>query len=118
MSDERPSFLWEELGSIAPVILVAGAVLVVGGFFFRTAPRTTAPRNACINNLRQLDGAKEQWVLANQVKDTNRVVLSSDLIGPTSSHFLKRAPACPAGGTYTIGRVGEPPRCSNTNHSM
>ena len=25
--------------------------------------RTTAQKNACINNLRQIDGAKEQWAL-------------------------------------------------------
>src|SRR6201988_5316783 len=27
--------------------------------------RTTAQKNACISNLRQIDGAKEQWALEN-----------------------------------------------------
>jgi prepilin-type N-terminal cleavage/methylation domain-containing protein len=28
--------------------------------------RQTAQRNACISNLRQIDGAKEQWALENK----------------------------------------------------
>ena len=28
--------------------------------------RETAQKNACINNLRQIDGAKEQWALENK----------------------------------------------------
>jgi prepilin-type N-terminal cleavage/methylation domain-containing protein len=28
--------------------------------------RGTAQKNACINNLRQIDGAKEQWALENK----------------------------------------------------
>jgi prepilin-type N-terminal cleavage/methylation domain-containing protein len=27
--------------------------------------RTTSQKNACINNLRQIDGAKQQWALEN-----------------------------------------------------
>ena len=32
--------------------------------------RTTSQMNACINNLRQIDGAKQQWALENKVNQT------------------------------------------------
>ena len=33
--------------------------------------RTTAQMNACINNLRQIDGAKLQWALADKKQETD-----------------------------------------------
>jgi hypothetical protein len=116
MSGERPSFLWEEFGRIALVILAAGAVLVVGGLFFRTPPRVLPPKNVCIQYLHQLDDAKEQWALDNKITDTNRVVLRSELFGATN--YIFTAPTCPGGGNYTIGRHGEVPRCSIPGHSI
>ena len=59
-----------------------------------------------LNNLRQLDGAKEQWKLENP-KATNDVPTWEDLLP-----YLRQKPACPQGGTYFLGRVGETPTCS------
>ena len=74
--------------------------------------------DACINNLRQIDGAKQQWML-EQHKTTNDVPTWDDLrdyIGQsgTTGPVL----TCPAGGTYTIGRVGEKPTCSIARHRL
>jgi len=33
--------------------------------------RNTAQKNTCINNLRQIDGAKQQWALENKKSDTD-----------------------------------------------
>lgn len=35
--------------------------------------RTTSQKNACINNLRQIDGAIQQWALENQASGTSAV---------------------------------------------
>jgi prepilin-type N-terminal cleavage/methylation domain-containing protein len=74
--------------------------------------RTTSQQNACINNLRQYDGAVQQWALENKKN-------SSDNYGLTSlKPYIKldsnqNLPACPAGGTYaTGGTVTNPPTCS------
>jgi hypothetical protein len=32
--------------------------------------------------------------------------------------YLRRWPVCPAGGTYTIGAIGEPPTCSVPDHKL
>jgi hypothetical protein len=76
--------------------------------------RETAQENACINNLRQIDGAKQEWALENG-KKTDAVPTAENL-----KPFFKNGafPACPAGGTYTIGAVSNAPTCSIPGHKM
>lgn len=73
--------------------------------------RPTAQKNACIANLKQLDGAKAQWA-SEKKPEPSGVPKLSDL-----TPFLKQGfiPACPLGGTYTLGAVNEPPRCSHAD---
>ena len=87
--------------TVAFLVIVAAIILPA---FIRA--RTTPAMNACVNNLRQLDGAKEQWKLENQ-KGTNDVATWEDVLP-----YLRQKPVCPQGGTYILGRVAEPPRCS------
>ena len=89
--------------SAVAVVLVAAFVLP--GFI---RARNTSASNACVMHLRQIDGAKEQWVIENH-KRTNDLV-SWNNIKPYLSR--EQVPQCPDGGTYILGRVGEPPRCS------
>src|SRR5437764_13723108 len=72
--------------------------------------RTTSQMNACINNLRQVDGAIQQWAL-EQKKDAAATVAFSDI-----SAYLKNSVICPSGGTtfansYTIVDVATKPVC-------
>ncbi len=65
---------------------------------------------ACINNLRQIEAAKQQWALENG--RTNGIVTWADIQTihwPWSEGSL---PKCPIGGTYSIGELGENPTCS------
>jgi prepilin-type N-terminal cleavage/methylation domain-containing protein len=73
--------------------------------------RTDAQRTACIQNLRIIDGAIQQWAL-EQRKDAGQAVAFSDI-----SAYMKNAVVCPAGGTsfqdsYTISTVEDRPVCS------
>src|SRR5258707_697826 len=75
--------------------------------------RTTSQKNACINNLRQIDGAKQQWALEMKQPSTATGITSTTLQpylgrGATGSAF----PTCPATGTYTIGDLVTAPTCS------
>lgn len=76
--------------------------------------RDTAMQNACINNLRMLDAAKQQWALENNKKGDD-VPTAADL-----KPFLKNGifPICPSGGTYTIGAVSNAPTCSIPGHKI
>jgi outer membrane lipoprotein-sorting protein len=80
-----------------------------------TASSTEASqRNACINNLRQIDAAKNEWAL-EKGKANGTLVTEADITPYIMGGVL---PKCPAGGTYTIGKVGEKPTCSIPGHEL
>ena len=71
--------------------------------------------NECVNNLHQIDGAKNEWALENG--KTNGVVCTESDIKPYIKLDAKgNLPKCPLGGTYTIGKIGESPKCSLTKN--
>lgn len=82
--------------------------------------RTTAQANACINNLRQIDGAKQQWALENrEAADASPDAAAlTPFLGRGADGSLDGV-RCPAGGanatfadSYTIGTVAEAPLCT------
>jgi prepilin-type N-terminal cleavage/methylation domain-containing protein len=75
--------------------------------------RTSAQKNACINNLRQVDGAIEQWALEQKKKQGDAITTTGT---PSILDYLKGGalPTCPAdNAAYTIGLVGANPLCPN-----
>ena len=78
--------------------------------------RTTAQKNACIANLKQIDGAVQQWALENKKVSSDQPV-TSDVSAYLKGNSL---PACPAGGSYTLGVVSANPTCtlSTDGHSL
>src|SRR6266571_4806066 len=61
--------------------------------------RTTSQANACINNLRQLDGAVQQYALEKKLNSTD--TYSLDLLKPyIKLDSNQNIPGCPANGTY------------------
>jgi outer membrane lipoprotein-sorting protein len=71
-------------------------------------------RNACINNLRQIELAKKMWALDKGKKDGD-LVTEDDIKSYLADGNL---PKCPSGGKYTIGKVGEKPTCSTAGHFL
>ena len=74
--------------------------------------RETSQKNACIKNLRELDGAAQTWALENNKApaDTYTLAILTPYLGRGSSGAI---PACPAKGIYSEGAtVGVPPSCS------
>jgi hypothetical protein len=75
---------------------------------------TEKAKNACINNLRQLDGAKQQWALEN--KQTAEATPTAQHIAPYLQN--QAIPACPSGGVYTLGNMESNPTCSIAGHAL
>ena len=80
--------------------------------------RTTAQQNACINNLRQIDSAKQQWALETR-QATNALPAQADIDPYLGRSGSATNVLCPSGGTtatfassYTIHTVSEPPTCN------
>ena len=79
--------------------------------------RTTSQRNACIVNLKQIEGAKATWALENHKVASDAPALT-DLSGTTDS-YIRDVPACPGGGTYTPNAVSTKATCNNVDgHSL
>ena len=96
---------------LLPAVAVSGMLAAIAIPNFVKA-RSTSQQNACINNLRQLDAAKQEWALEKGKKDGD--VPAMDDLKP----YLGKIPSCPAGGAYTINAVGQPPECSLPNHKL
>jgi hypothetical protein len=76
-----------------------------------------AAANACLNNLRQIDGAKQQWALENQ-RQPGDVPTYSDIapyLGRTSYALRMKCPRAAATdnflSSYVIGAVTNRPKC-------
>jgi hypothetical protein len=113
--------------SFEPDILIWLVIIGLIGLFAwaivipNLRPARVSSQNACINNLRQIDGAKNEWALENS--KTNGVVCTVEDIKPYIKLDTKsNIPGCPQGGIYMIGKVGENPTCSlgktNPNHVL
>jgi prepilin-type N-terminal cleavage/methylation domain-containing protein len=73
--------------------------------------RNTSQANACINNLRLIDGAKQQWALENN-QAPNATPTQDDITPYLGRNAGGTFPSCPAQGVYTIGAVNAKPTCS------
>jgi len=96
------------LVEIMIVVAIIGLLAVIAIPSFVRARQTTQ-QNACVNNLRQIDGAKDQYAIENN-KKTGDAAASTDI-----DPYLKRGYdgiECPAGGTYSIEAIGTDPECS------
>jgi prepilin-type N-terminal cleavage/methylation domain-containing protein len=73
--------------------------------------RATSQANACINNLRQIDAAVNEWAL-EKGKSTGSTApsLVSDLTPYIKLNSASSIPGCPAGGTYSVYAVGAIPQ--------
>lgn len=103
------------LVEIMIVVAIIGLLATIAIPNFMRA-RTTAQRSACINNLRQIDGAKQQWALESKAAPTAVATIAN--IQP----YLGRgtagtAPTCPADSqnsfatSYSINDLSTAPTC-------
>ncbi len=93
--------------------------------------RLKAQQSACINNLRQIDGAKQTWALENKASQSAIPVLSN--VQPYLGRgTLGTAPTCPAdtastfATSYSLNDLNTAPTClilpgtagDNTGHHL
>jgi prepilin-type N-terminal cleavage/methylation domain-containing protein len=96
------------LVEIMIVIAIIGLLAVMALPSYVRA-RSNSQVSTCVNNLRQIEGAKDVFAIEN-FKTTGETVTDADV-----NPYLKKAMADtiePAGGTYTLRAIGTSPTCS------
>ena len=109
--------VWEILVLLAVIILLA-AIAVPN--FIKARSQTAA--NACINNLRQIDAAANQFALELGKTNGEAIHFPDDLTPYIKLNSAGKIVGCPSGGRYSIWRVGQIPRCTqgvtNSSHVL
>jgi prepilin-type N-terminal cleavage/methylation domain-containing protein len=105
-ASKRGGFTLVEIMIVVAIIGLLATIAIPN--FVRA--RTTAQMNACISNLRQIDGAVQTWAL--ETKQSDDAAVSFTAIAP----FLKNSVVCPSGGknfgdSYQLGTVADKPTC-------
>ncbi len=105
-TSRKAGFTLVEIMIVVAIIGLLAAIAIPN--FVRA--RTQSQKNACINNLRQIDSAVQTWALENK-QAANATVAFTDI-----SSYLKNSVVCPAGGTgfadsYSLQGVTNKPIC-------
>ena len=118
---KKSGFTLVEIMIVVAIIGLLAAIAIPN--FVRA--RTTAQQNACINNLRQVDGAKQQWALEYKAAGTATPDIT-DIQPYLGRGTNGTAPTCPADSaktfttSYTMGSLQVAPVCliSSNTHQL
>ena len=92
-------FTLVEIMIVVAIIAILAAVAIPNFIKYRRSSQATA----CVSNLKQIQAAKEQSLMAG------KGLTAADLYG--TAGYIKVTPTCPAGGSYTIGDSTTDPSC-------
>ena len=99
------------LVEIMIVVAIIGLLAAIGIPNFVRA-RETAQTDACINNLRVIDEAKQQWALETG-QNPSATPVSADVV-PYLGRSATVMPTCPIGGSaYILNAMSTVPTCPN-----
>ena len=94
---------------IVVAIISTTLAIALPNYFKMTS---TSKRAVCLNNLKQINGAIDNWAIDSDV--SSGVVPNAQDEATIYGYLKSGKPKCPSGGAYTIYAVGANPqtRCS------
>jgi prepilin-type N-terminal cleavage/methylation domain-containing protein len=104
-------FTLVEIMIVVAIIALLAAIVIPN----LVGARARTQADACINNLRQIDDAAQQYALEKNKASGASIDYPDDLTPYIKMNSSGSIPPCPAGGTYSCDAVGTPPACSLAN---
>jgi prepilin-type N-terminal cleavage/methylation domain-containing protein len=96
------------LVEIMIVVAIIGLLVAIAvPNYIRARANTQA--NSCINNMRQIDAAVQQFAIENGRTVGSTITYPTELTAYIKLNSVSSIPTCPAGGTYTVAPVGNIP---------
>ena len=109
------NWTWAGLLAAVAIILIASHFQHPTETIKKGSGNSEMDANECINNLRQLDAVANQFALEHRKRTGDYINFPSDLTPYIKLTADGKIPGCPAGGVYSISRVGDMPTCSLGN---
>ena len=100
--------------TLTEILIVVAIIAIVLSIaipsFFRIS--ALSKRTVCIDNLRKITAAVDQWAIDNNIKTGDN--LTKEQEDSIYNNYLRGKPACPSGGEYIINSVGANPQVQCT----
>jgi prepilin-type N-terminal cleavage/methylation domain-containing protein len=104
-SSNRAGFTLVEIMIVVAIIGLLAAIAIPNFVHSRARSQATA----CINNMRQIDSAIQQFAMETGKAPGSTISFPSDLTPYIKLNSASSIPGCPANGTYTVQLVGNTP---------
>ena len=101
-------FTLVEIMVVCAIIGILAAIAIPN--FMRS--RSDSQATVCINNLRQVDTAAQQFAIEAGKSAGTSITYPSDLTPYIKLNSVSQIPTCPAGGNYVLAPVGSIPSVS------
>ena len=104
-SSDSEGFTLVEIMIVIAIIALLCAIVIPN----YVKARANGQATACINNLRQIDTAVQQFAVEAKKHVGDTVVYPDDLTAYIRLNSRGQIPSCPASGTYSLTTVGTVP---------
>ncbi|HEY2328277.1 MAG TPA: type II secretion system protein [Verrucomicrobiae bacterium] len=101
----RAGFTLVEIMIVVAIIGLLAAIAIPNFVHSRAQSQATA----CINNLRQIDSAIQQFAMEKGLKSGDTITWPNDITAYIKLNTSSSIPSCPASGVYTPTLVGNIP---------